>query len=222
VSGIGSFSRSIERVVNPVPDDRLTPRDGPASSSPEDDARLIAAVLRGETAAREAFVVRMRCVARMLAVLNSQRGRPLDDEQLADLAQDALVVLWRELAEFRAIASVESWSYGIAYLEFRNACRRCAQSRMRHAQLRDEASRAVDEPSVPEEPGWGDVEEALARLDAEDVAVIRLRHEEELSFDAIGTRLGLPSNTAKTRYHRGLKKLREWLRVRESQEGHPR
>lgn len=186
------------------------------------DAAMVRAVLSSDPAAREQFVTRMRCVPRILAALNVRHGRALDDELLADLAQDAVVVIWRKLPEFRDPGPLEAWVYGIAYLEFRNACRRRARARKRQLPL-SEAVHAVSEQESESNEGPGnDIEVALSRLDPEDSSIIRLRHDEGLPFDAIGARLGIPMNTAKTRYHRSLRSLREWLRVKSSQEEHPR
>jgi RNA polymerase sigma-70 factor (ECF subfamily) len=186
------------------------------------DAALVRAVLSSDPAARERFVARMRCVPRILAALNARHGRPLDDEALADLAQDAVVVVWRKLPEFRDPGPLEAWVYGIAYLEFRNAWRRAGRAKKRQVPL----SEAVQPISEQESESVGDpaneIEVALSRLDPEDSSIIRLRHYEGLSFEAIGERLGIPMNTAKTRYHRSLRDLREWLRMRGNQEEHPR
>lgn len=40
---------------------------------------------------------------------------------------------------------------------------------------------------------------------------MRLHHYEQLNFEEIGVRVGRPANTVKTRYHRALAKLREWI-----------
>jgi RNA polymerase sigma-70 factor (ECF subfamily) len=196
----------------------------PASdpSAMPSDADLVRAVLSSDPAAREQFVARMRCVPRILAAMNARHGRALDDEMLADLAQDAVVVIWRKLPEFREPGPLEAWVYGIAYLEFRNACRRRARARKRQLPLSEAAHAVSEQESESNEAPWNDIEVALSRLDPEDLSIIRLRHDEALSFEAIGARLGIPMNTAKTRYHRSLRSLREWLRVRGNQEEHPR
>jgi RNA polymerase sigma-70 factor (ECF subfamily) len=187
------------------------------------EGQLVRATLAGDAPSAELFVARMRCVPRILAALNSRHGRPLDDEMLADLAQDTVVIVWRKLSEFREPGPLEAWVYGIAHLEFRNACRRRARSRKRQEPFSSATAEAVSKvDSESDEGPWDDIEMALSRLDPEDSSVISLRHHEGLSFDAIGARLGIPMNTAKTRYHRGLKRLREWLRVKDSQEEHPR
>lgn len=186
------------------------------------DAALIRAVLSCDPDAREQFVVRMRCVPRILVALNLRHGHQLDDDEVADLAQDIVVIVWRKLPEYRDPGPLEAWVYGIAYLEFRNACRSRARSRKRELPIS-----AAEHSISPQEPEsndaeWNDIELALSRLDPEDSSIIRLRHDQALSFDAIGARLGIPMNTAKTRYHRSLKVLRDWLRVKGNQEEHPR
>jgi len=192
------------------------------STSDRRDAELVSAALRGDIPARERFVARMRCVPRILAALNSRQGRPLDDEMLADLAQDTVIVVWRKLSDYRDPGPLEAWVYGIAYLEFRNACRRQTRSRLRNVPLSPSINAVSQQESESESPPWDDIELALSHLDPEDSSVIRMRHGEDLSFDAIGARLGVPMNTAKTRYHRGLKKLREWFHQKTKQEEHPR
>lgn len=192
------------------------------SSSESSDAALVRKVLQRESSACEHFVARMRCVPRILASLNARHGRALDDETLTDLAQDTVVIVWRKLAEYRDPGPLEAWVYGIAYLEFRNACRRWARSRKRHVPLSDVRDVGSTQESEPEEPGSNDIELALGRLDPEDSSIIRLRHDHDLSFDAIGQQLGMPMNTAKTRYHRSVQALREWLRMKGNQEEHPR
>jgi RNA polymerase sigma factor (sigma-70 family) len=186
------------------------------------DAALVRAVLENDPTARESFVARMQCVSKILAALNSRQGRPLDDDTLADLAQDTVIVVWRKLPEFCAPGPLEAWVYGIAYLEFRNACRRKSRARTRQVPLSAAMRATSEQESESDSPPWDDIEMALSRLDPEDCSVIRMRHDEELSFDAIGARLGVPMNTAKTRYHRGLQKLREWFRRKSNQEEHPR
>ena len=65
------------------------------------------------------------------------------------------------------------------------------------------------------------VHAALARLSEAERGVIRLKQFEELTFDAIATRLGLSVNTAKTRYYRGLAHLRDLLATRFEDVGAP-
>jgi len=53
---------------------------------------------------------------------------------------------------------------------------------------------------------------ALAELPAEQRAVIHLKLWEDTTFEAIAETLGIPPNTAASRYRYGIDKLRERLR----------
>ncbi|HVS17567.1 MAG TPA: sigma factor-like helix-turn-helix DNA-binding protein, partial [Planctomycetota bacterium] len=56
-----------------------------------------------------------------------------------------------------------------------------------------------------------ELEAALDRLTPEAARTIRAKHFEGLDFEGIATRAGLPLNTVKARYYRGLARLREIL-----------
>ncbi len=198
---------------------RVVP-DGPAAAQP-DDSPFVAAVLAREARAVEEFAERMRLVPRVLSVLNRRHGCALDEHELADLGQDVQILVWRKLDEFRGPAVLEAWVYGITCLEYLNARRARARLAQRAVPLAD--GREPEAPRVDAEPAERatEVAAALATLDPSQAAVLRLRLFEEISFKAIGERLGVPENTAKTRFHRGLLALKERLRTRESG-GRPR
>ncbi len=56
------------------------------------------------------------------------------------------------------------------------------------------------------------LQEALAELPTDQRAVLHLKLWENLTFDAIAEALGIPANTAASRYRYGLDKLRQKLR----------
>lgn len=58
------------------------------------------------------------------------------------------------------------------------------------------------------------VRDALTELDDEDRAIVVLKHWGDLRFKDIAARLGIPVNTAKTRFYRALKKLGEKLELK--------
>ena len=51
----------------------------------------------------------------------------------------------------------------------------------------------------------------LSMLSPGESEVIRLKHFAQMTFEEIAERLGISANTAKTRYYRGLERLRGWL-----------
>ena len=206
-AGLAGRARRLSIPPHPRSEERSAPAGAGAS-----DLELVRRVLAREPAAVEDFVQRMRCVPRILAALNQRFGRRLDEHDLADLAQDAAVLTWRKLETFRGDCTLETWAYGVAHLEFRNAHRR--KGRARDRQVEAGAERAAEPGGTPggEVLDRSEVDHWLAKLDREEATVIRLKHLSDLTFEEIGARLAISSNTAKTRYYRGIHSLQELTR----------
>lgn len=196
-----SDSRSDEAEASP-------PRAGAVLAPHADDLRLATGVVRGDRAAMDEFVVRMRCVPRFAVVCNRQLGGTLDGAALEDVAQDALATIWAKLGTFRGDASLETWVFRITDFTLRNACRKARKNRT--------TLDGAPEIGVPH-PGLAAVDDAeqlrvvIERLPADDAAVLRLKHYEEQTFEQIGRTLDISPNTAKTRYYRALTCLRGYL-----------
>jgi RNA polymerase sigma-70 factor (ECF subfamily) len=174
------------------------------------DLELARGTLSGAAVEVERFIARMSCVPRMLAAVNLRLGAPLDAHDLADLTQDALILVWRKLGSFDGRTPLEAWVYGVVRLELLNTVRR---KRRRPEPVDDAEIRA--RPTEPEL----DVDVELLRreiekLEPEEAAMIRLHHYEDLTFDAAAARLGVAVSTAKSRYYRGLDRLSEIVRGR--------
>jgi RNA polymerase sigma-70 factor, ECF subfamily len=183
--------------------------DGTGPSGLQDLA-LVAAARLGDGAAVATLLERMQCVPRFVRAIASRLGRTLSREEQEDLTQDVLAVVWRKLAEFRGEAALATWMFRICDLTARNAFRRADRRR----------APSLEEVADPRSRNRTDDDEAmlaaLDRLPPDEAAILRLKHFDGLTFDAIGTNLGLSSNTVKTRYYRGLSTLREWLRRAEA------
>src|SRR5262245_38728273 len=87
---------------------------------------------------------------------------------------------------------------------------------VRKRQRRGETSTAQDPGAPPDPPSsaleYENLYRGLEALDGEEGRVIRMKHFDDLTFQEIGTRLRLSSNTAKTIYYRGMRRLGEHLR----------
>lgn len=180
--------------------------------TPESDLRLVRQVLAGDAQALDALVERLKCVPRILAAQNARGGRPLDDPDLADLSQDTLVLVWRKLREFEGRSELTGWVYRMCVLQFLNAVRR---KRRRHDLRLDrvpEGTRRVEDPQE-----YDDLYLGLERVHREDAEVIRLKHFEDLSFEAVAQRLGQPTSSVKSRYYRGIGHLGDFLRARDEE-----
>jgi RNA polymerase sigma-70 factor (ECF subfamily) len=173
------------------------------------DLELVRRVLGGNAEAVDDFVLRMSCARRFLAFRNASLGAPLGPDELEDCVQSALLAVWRKLGQFAGRASLEAWVYRFTQLELAN--------RLRGLERRPRALESAPEPSAEANARVDAAEaerlyRALARLDEDSADVIRLKHLEACTFEEIGARLAVPTNTAKTRYYRGMERLRRILR----------
>jgi RNA polymerase sigma-70 factor (ECF subfamily) len=178
--------------------------------------------LRGDARATEAFIVRMRCVPRMLSALNAKRGAPLDAHDLADVAQDTVLLLWKKRASFDELVRLETWAFGVARYEFLNAVRRKRRNRVAPTQENAGVSTESSVRSSSDSLEYDELLASLEKLDAVEASVVRLKHLEDMTFEAIGAELGIPVNTAKTRYYRAIRNLQATLRPRVSPREKPR
>lgn len=171
------------------------------------DLKLIQGVLDGSRDDLDAFIERMRCIPRIQGARNRRLGRPLTPEDLADLAQETFVVIWKKLGTFRGEAPLEAWVHRFCVLTLMNSVRRASY---RHTDELFDVHR--DESPDPTERLDDEVLiEALEGLPEDEAVVLRLKHFEDLAFPEIGRRLEISPNTAKTRYYRGLDRLRTRL-----------
>jgi RNA polymerase sigma-70 factor, ECF subfamily len=150
-------------------------------------------------------------------------ARMIGDRALAeDLAQETFVKAFRSLAAFDTTRRLSSWLFRIAHNTAIDAMRRAGPARaVPHAALdaRDPASnRAQDEPATPPAPDPVErrelghaLEAALAELRPDQRVAIVLRYEGGLSFDEIGSVLGVPEVTARSHVHRARKELARLL-----------
>ncbi len=178
-------------------------------SDPHPDWFLVQAALRGDPEAIEQLANRLRCVPRILRGSNARMGRPLDEHDLADLSQDVTVIILEKLDQYAGRAPFEAWVYRICRLELMNGIRRKGRGR---------ASGEIDFEQIPDAPDHQAeatdaevVHGLLARLGGVEAEVLRLKHFDGLTFEEIGSRLGISPNTAKTRYYRGMVRIQSWL-----------
>jgi len=185
----------------------MTPAAQPPGE-PLSDLLLVRTALAGKRAAVRAFLERMRCIPRMIAAHNRKLGAPLGDDEVEDVVQETLLAVWRKLERYDGRAALETWIYPFCFFEY-----------MRRLRLRRQQPRLLDdalegsslEPEARAEASLLELEpllDGLQALEADLSVVLRLKHFEDLTFEEIGVRLTISPNTAKTRYYRGLEKLR--------------
>lgn len=197
----------------PSPLEPIVPERSQAGAAFQADLDLVRRALGKSDEAFAELALRLRCVPRALHALSARLGRPFDHAEIEDLTQDALLVLWRKLEHFSGEASLETWAYGVARLEFANAARR-AQRRGLARQVPTSTALAQPEDPSTDALDLDLLHEALEALEPAERAVIRLKHFDDLTFEAIAAVLSVSANTAKTRYYRGMKRLQSRLQQR--------
>lgn len=182
-----------------------------------DDLDLVAGSLRGEEAAIAGLALRLGCVPRILGSINQSMGFPIGPEDLADLSQDTLALIWTKLPTFQGRGRLETWSYRFCFLEFMNRLRQKDRNAKVHGESLDTVSDVMPGPVPVSASEYERLHLSLGELGAPEAEIIRLKHFEGLTFDDIGAILEISPNTAKTRYYRGLAWLRQRLDATQSQ-----
>ncbi|MEM7308565.1 MAG: sigma-70 family RNA polymerase sigma factor [Planctomycetota bacterium] len=170
-----------------------------------DDYDLVQRALALDPDATRRFAQRVACVAPFVRRFCRRGGTPVSEAVVEDIAQETYLALWRKAEGYRGTTRLESWACGFAAVEVQRWRRRRARS------LQREQSEGAVAGAVPGEVPSDTrdyLERAIERLGPPASTVIRLKHFEELTFDAIADRLSLSPNTAKSHYYRGLERLR--------------
>jgi RNA polymerase sigma-70 factor (ECF subfamily) len=170
------------------------------------DQSLVARVLLGND--HRAFEQLLR---RHQGMVRGQLRRLLHGDEAAadDLAQEAFLLAWRKLDQFRGEAKFSTWLYRIAYSCFLQAYRK-----------RPWAAGDADEDEVEQvrTPSYAvnlqlDFERAMQQLSAAEQTVLLHCVQLGLSHEETAFVLAMPLGTVKTHATRGKAKLKVWLAV---------
>ena len=139
------------------------------------------------------------------------------EAEAEEIAQDAMVALWRKADRFDpATSGAVAWIYTIARNLRIDAVRR---GRRTERMLQDVEAEYRPEPVESTETAFGRsqeaerVELALQRLPAQQSEIIRLSFLEERPHSEIAVSLGIPLGTVKSRVRLAMNRLRELLDV---------
>lgn len=135
-----------------------------------------------------------------------------------DATQEIFLRAWRNLPELRDPDRFGAWFGRIVV----NTCRTAIRGRRRRivreisvGALPDEGAQ-IAAPGSPHDGRIADVDliaRALDRLSVADRTILALHHFEHLPLDEIGTRLGVPSKTVKSRLFTARRSLEHALEV---------
>lgn len=139
-------------------------------------------------------------------------------EDAEDAAREAFVTSFEKIRDLKDGRKYYLWVKMIA----ENTCKKWMKKRKRESsELPENGSADVTsihgskpasaERLVEQQDTINAVRNAIDGLNKEDRAIVELKHFCELKFDEVARRLGIPVNTAKTRFYRALDKLAEKL-----------
>jgi RNA polymerase sigma factor (sigma-70 family) len=138
------------------------------------------------------------------ALFDFARHLGLTDEQAADVVQEALMRLWRELRKGTVIERPPAWLYRTAY---RLAMAQHRFRRQLSALLPRLAPRRTDYAG-PEASDRLTVWAAVDGLPTRQRQVLYLHYAADLPFEEVATVLGISSSAARTHASRGVASLR--------------
>ena len=174
----------------------------------ETDALLVRRAASGDADAFEALVQASQ--HRIYALCLRMTGSPQD---VQDLAQEALLRIYRSLSSFREQANFDTWAYRIAT----NACidelRRRKRSELLSMEALQEAGHELpSQAPCPEEAAirrenLEELQRAILQLPADQRAAVVLRDVQGLSYEQVANALDLNLNTVKSRICRGRQRL---------------
>jgi len=127
-------------------------------------------------------------------------------EDAEEATQEALIVLYRKIGTLRVAAALASWMFQIV----RNECIRRTRLRL-HRPLPVATAEPSAEDAALARMETERIVDCIARLPADQRAVLVLRDVHGLSGTATAQALGLSRAAMKSRLHRGRTTLHSWL-----------
>lgn len=167
------------------------------------DESLIAKALNGDQPAWQQLVNRHQSALYYfgLRLLGSK-------EDANDLLQDVLMVLCRNLGQYRGDSSFKSWLFGIANYRAMDMLRRRRNNDGDDA-LNEMPDNSIDlSDQLANDQRQRQVQQQLRLLPAEQRLVLELKFYQQFTFDEIAMQLAISSNTVKSRFYAALDKMR--------------
>jgi RNA polymerase sigma-70 factor, ECF subfamily len=192
------------------------PSDDGAEERADDRDPAEALVLRAHAGDDDAFEALVHTFHEPLLAVIRRRIRNPDDAE--DVLQEAWARIARHLGDMREPSRFRAWAARIAQhcsIDFLRAHR---AERLRlistDAELidsiQDSRQPPLDEALIASEAS-AQLRAALARLSAQDRALLELRDSAELPYAEVASRLGITVGTAQVRAHRARRRLQRML-----------
>lgn len=133
-------------------------------------------------------------------------------EDARDALQEAFIKCWRNRAKVPEVENLKAWIFCIALNTGRDLRASAWQRRRKSLDGNEnmiETTQAGPPQAVARLEELSQVRQALADLRPEEQEIFLLRQNGDMTYDEIGTALGIPTGTVKTRMRLALTKLRQ-------------
>ncbi|HEY5677717.1 MAG TPA: sigma-70 family RNA polymerase sigma factor [Myxococcales bacterium] len=180
----------------------------------EDDVELIRSVAHRDREAFERLYYRFAPRLGRYAFGMLRRREAVDE-----VMNDVMLAVWQEAPRFdERVGTVSAWLFGITHKKVIKMLERTARSarELPPEEVAPEPGEHPERAAIGRELGAA-MADALAKLSADQRAVIELAFGQGQSYQAIALALDCPVNTVKTRMFHARKRLAEILDER----GHP-
>ncbi len=175
------------------------------------DLRLVQSALQGDPSTTAALAERLACVPPMVRSLHRRLGGHLSHEDLHEVIQDTLISMWTKLDRFAGRSKLETWAYGFASRQVLKSLEK-ARRGPRRVDWNSSEFADVEAPAAPSEADYRAIHVQVDAIGPPGSDIIRMKHFDELTFEQIGDRMDMPTNSVKSRYYRSLDRLRTLLR----------
>ena len=133
-----------------------------------------------------------------------------DPASAEDAVQDAAIKAWRKLPTLRDRTAIEPWFLSIVANQCRSVRRGRWWSVLKFPELREDSFAEDQHPSAL------DLDGALDRLSAEERLPLLLHFYMDMTFEQVGTVVGISMTAARSRIYRALDRLRSDLQSEEA------
>jgi len=182
----------------------------------KNDQQLVAEYLAGDKQSLTELIDRHLAVVYRYALRLTR-----DPERADDITQETLVKMWKHLKKYDQDKSFRTWLLTIAHNTALDVLRKRKDILFSEMKSADEEGEGFSEMIADSAPFPLEIferveqkkllDDALGKLSVSAREIITLHHEQELTFEEIGTILNKPLNTVKSQYRRALGTLRELL-----------
>ena len=123
-------------------------------------------------------------------------------DEFEDLRQDAIINIWRGMRDFRSESSVKTWIYRVTV----NSCLSTIRKQSRHKHESLDGLYLLIDSDDSEKEAIEELHRVINTLDPQEKAIIMMWLD-ELSYDEIGTAMGLNRNTIASKIRRIKEKI---------------